>query len=184
MFKEEKDILKELNKGSEYAFEYFFKKYYQVLFSYASEIMKNKTMAEEIVAEIFTHIWEKKETLHLHGSPKAYFFKAVYNKCMNELKHQKIVDKYKSFFLHHISNSELITSENSYPLPGIVDREIAEELRKSIDKLPDQCRKILMLSRIEEKKNQEIADMLGISINTVKTQLLRAIKRIRIDLYH
>ncbi|MCW0484219.1 RNA polymerase sigma-70 factor [Gaoshiqia sediminis] len=178
----ENEIFKKLQEGDEKAFEYFFKKYYQLLFNYAFQIVRDQYIAEEIVEDTYLIIWEKRKEIALKGSFLSYLLKSVYNQCLNHLKHQKVEDKYRSFFMHHMPSQEITDSSNSYPLSTLAEKEFEEKLELSIGKLPEQCRRIFILSRFENKRNQEIAEMLDISVNTVKTQLMRALGRIRKDL--
>ena len=182
MKRDERHIFFQLKAGKEKAFEYFFKTYFEVLYQYAYQLVKSQMHAEEIVEDTFVNIWEKKEWIDLQGSPKSYLFRMVYNQCLNHLKHKKVGDKYKKFYLYHQSVADLPRSLDGYPLEKMIDREFQEEIEKSISKLPDQCRRIFVMSRLESKKNQEIAEILGISVNTVKTQLLRGLKSVRFDL--
>lgn len=177
----ENEIFKKLQEGDEKAFEYFFKKYYQLLFNYSFQILRDQYIAEEIVEDTFLIIWEKRKEIVLKGSFSAYLMKSVYNQCLNHLKHQKVEDKYRSFFIHHMPSPEISDSFNSYPLSTLIGKEFEENLEKSIQKLPEECRRIFILSRFDGKKNKEIAEMLNISVNTVKTQITRALVSIRKD---
>jgi RNA polymerase sigma-70 factor (ECF subfamily) len=75
-----------------------------------------------------------------------------------------------------------MSDENDYPLQGLIETEMLEMLRQTIAKLPPQCRNIFMMSREKEMTHQEIARELNISINTVHTQIKRALDKIRIEM--
>ena len=181
MEQDEREIFKQLKAGDEQAFEYFFKRYFELLYNYALQITKDQIYSEEIVEDTFVLIWEKREAIDLHGSPKAYLFKTVYNQCLNYFKHKKVGNKYKEFFIYHQPNSDFTKSYSNYPLEILIDKEFQEILGKSIAKLPEQCKRIFVMSRLEDKKNKEIAEILGVSVNTVKTQILRGLKQVRTD---
>lgn len=182
MKRDEKHIFFQLKAGKEKAFEYFFKTYFEALYQYAYQLTKDQLQAEEIVEDTFVNIWEKREWIDLQGSPKSYFFRMVYNQCLNYFKHKKVGDKYKEFYLYHQPVADFPQSFSGYPLENLIDKEFREIVEKSIQKLPEQCRRIFIMSRMEDKKNKEIAEILGVSINTVKTQLLRGLKAVRSDL--
>jgi RNA polymerase sigma-70 factor, ECF subfamily len=179
----EESILIQIRNGDEKAFETLFRSYFNQLLQYAREILKDHCAAEEIAEEIFLHLWENREKITIESSIRAYLFRSAYNKCINHLRHQKVQDRYKLFFLHHVT-SEAYSSEYSfdYPLSGLINKEIENLVEKSIQKLPQQCREIFRLSRIEEMRNQKIAEQLGLSVSTVKTQISRALIKIRKDL--
>lgn len=182
MKRDEKYLFSQLKSGSEKAFEYFFKTYFEQLYQYAFQITKEQFQSEEIVEETFVMLWEKRKQIDLLDTPKSYLFRMVYNQCLNYFKHKKVSDKYKAFFVHHQPVSDFPGSFTGYPLETLINREFQEILERSIQKLPDQCRRVFTMSRLEGRKNKEIAMLLGISINTVKTQLLRGLKSVRSDL--
>jgi RNA polymerase sigma-70 factor (ECF subfamily) len=182
MKKDEKEIFSQLKAGDELAFEYFFKSYFQILYNYAAQIIKDGNNAEEIVEDTFVQIWDKRKSIELHGSPKSYLFRMIYNHCVNYLKHKKVRDKYEKFFIFHQPSPEFQQSISSFPLETLIDKEFQESLDKSIQKLPEQCRRVFTMSRLEDLSNKEISEKLGVSVNTVKTQLLRGLKRVRDDM--
>jgi RNA polymerase sigma-70 factor (ECF subfamily) len=182
MKQDEKYLFSQLKSGDEKAFEYFFKTYFEQLYQYAFQITKEQFQSEEIVEDTFVMLWEKRKQIDLHGTSKSYLFRMVYNQCLNYFKHKKVGDKYKEFFLYHQPVSDFPDSFSGFPLETLINQEFQEILEQSIQKLPDQCRQIFTMSRLEGRKNKEIADLLGISVNTVKTQLLRGLKAVRTDL--
>jgi RNA polymerase sigma-70 factor, ECF subfamily len=177
----EKRVLSELKSGSNNAFECLFKTYYDPLCRYAYEIIKCPHQSEDIVENLFVKIWEERGNLSIHTSFRSYLYRSTYNACLNVIRKKKSENKYKVFFIHHC---DLIKSHDygslSYPLSGIIEREMNGEIEKVIEKLPAQCKKIFLMSRTEELPLQEIADRLGISVNTVKWHIMVALKKIEL----
>jgi len=173
---DEKFLVSKLRKGDEDAFNCIFYAYYKGLVLYAKEFTGDMDTAEEIVQGYFVKFWTEREQIHITSSVKAYLVKSVRNKCLDFLKHRKIMDKY---------NKE-IQKES----PDIVDEgeevimtyELKEKIEKSIYALPENCREIFKKSRYEGKKYSEIAVELGISIKTVEAQIGKALKKLREDL--
>ena len=168
-----------LRSGDVRLFEEIYNTYYPVLYNYALSITKTQIIAEDAVSEVFTRLWEGRREIMIDSSLKSYFFKSVYHQCLNMLKHIRVQNKYREFFLHHLP---LEGDETGHPLSGIIENEINVILQKTIDLLPEQCRKIFIMSRIDNMKHEEIAQKLNISINTVRTQIHRALGRLRIEL--
>ena len=168
-----------LKTGDIKLFEEIYNTYYPVLCNYAVSITKKQDIAEDAVSEVFLKLWEGRDTIVIEGSLKSYLFKSVYHQCLNALKHSQIQDKYRDFFLHHLPLNE---DGSDYPLSGVIVNEINEILQKTIEQLPEQCRKIFIMSRFDGMKHEEIARELGISINTVRTQIHRALEKLRIEL--
>ncbi len=182
MKRDEKYLFSQLKSGNEKAFEYFFKTYFEQLYQYAYQITKDQVQSEEIVEDTFVILWEKRKQIDLQGPPKSYLFRMVYNQCLNYFKHKKVNDKYKAFFMYHQPVSDFPDSFSGYPLETLIHQEFQELLEQSIQKLPEQCRRVFTMSRLEGRKNKEIATLLGISVNAVKTQLMRGLKVVRSDL--
>lgn len=179
----EKRMLKELKYGSKKAFEYVFNTYYSCLCRYAEEILKDAHQAEDVVVHLFVILWEDKKKINIHTSFRSYLYRSTYNACMNVIRKKKSENKYREFFLNHSDLSKTHDyGSSSYPLSGIIEKEMDEEINEVIGRLPQQCKKVFLLSRIDAYSHQEIADKLGISINTVKCHIMCALKRIKITL--
>ena len=181
----EQEIVKSVLKGNKKAFEILFRTYYQRLCAYAVSFVSQNDVAEDIVTEVFLKLWEKRETLNINDSVSSYLFRAVKNACINFLTREKTK-------LHTISENEvnLLNLKIKYPisdnipLTDLIEEELAERIKEEIEKLPDQCREIFYLSRFEKLSHKEIAKKLGISENTVKVQIYRALIKLRSGLKH
>jgi RNA polymerase sigma-70 factor, ECF subfamily len=179
----EKRILTDLKYGSKKAFEYVFKTYYDPLMKYAEEILKNRDQAEDVIENLFVIIWEDRKLLDIHTSFRSYLYRSTYNACMNVIRKRKSESKYRDFFTHHTNFLKTHDYGSlSYPLTGLIEKEINSEISNIIDKLPPQCKKIFLMSRSDNLTHQEIAEELGISVNTVKCHIMNALKVLQVAL--
>ena len=173
-------LLEALQKGEEKAFVYLFDRYYEGLLNYAGRIVRETELAHDLVQEIFCKLYEDHVNLNVHLSVKSYLYKSVYNSCLNEIKHQKVVRNYADRELLDFYFSEIMqTPEAELALLG---EDINNALREAIDKLPERCREVFMLSKLEELSNKEIAERLNISVKTVEVQMTKALFRLRKEL--
>ena len=106
--------------------------------------------------------------------------KAVHNTSLNYLEHNKITGRLTDSLSS--SDYKLLAWDSDYPLGRLYEKEILEILRTGISELPDGCREIFLLSRENDMKYSDIADKLGISVNTVKTQMKIALSRLHKNL--
>ncbi len=176
----EQELLDSIYKGNKTVFEILFKTYYNRLCAFAVNFVSRNDLAEDIVADVFLKLWEKKESVNITDSISSYLFRAVKNSCINYLNREKSRS-------HTISENEIsllnlkleyLISER-YPLSDLIGKELEERIKTEIEKLPGQCREIFYLSRFEDFSHKEIAEKLGISENTVKVQIYRALSKLR-----
>ena len=172
----EKDLILRLKSGDQTAFELLFHFYYPGLVIYSTQFTADRAEAEEIVQDFFVRFWQKHRNILPADSLKNYFFSSVKNSSLNLLKHKKIETKYLKQ-LNDLSNSHLVYNEDIY-----LETELQEKIKKAIDLLPEKCREIFIMSRINGLKNEEIATKLNLSKRTVETQISKALKVLRIEL--
>ena len=177
--------VKELKNGNHKTFEWIFKTYYRALCFYAEGIAGEKEAAEEIVSDFFLKLWENREMIYITTSLQAYLYKGVYNNCLKYLEHLKVMRKYREHALYMINNCDLFQSQtNQQPLSIMISQETVAEIENAIDALPAQCKEVFLLARMEGFSYQEIAEKLSISVNTVRTQITRAMTKLRESLGH
>ena len=171
-----------MNKNSDWEnFEKLFRRYYKPLRSYAFRFLNDKDLSEDITQDVFFELWSHRNDLSLDDSLKSYLFKSVYNRSINVLnsysaRHSTSLETISDQeFLHHIMKTQ--NQENSLLL-----KELESEIQAFMETLPDQCRKIFILSRTQGLKNKEIAEKLGISIKAVEKQITKALSELRIYL--
>lgn len=173
-------LIEKIKKGNIDAFEIIFKRYYKKLCIYAEDFVKEKSMAEEIVSDVFYKIWENKENLNITKSLQAYLFTSVQNTSIKYLEHLKVLKKYNEFATAALQNKELLYSSNdNYPIANLISKEIESEINSAIQALPEQCRQIFCMHRFNDLSYEEIAGKLDLSINTVRTQMMRALKKLK-----
>ncbi len=160
-------------KFSETLYEQNFNLWYAPLCRYAYNILEDRDEAEEMVQTVFCKWWEKRETLKISTSVKAYLYRAVYHASINSLKHEDVKHTYKQFNAMQLDNNPAYASEK------LAFSELESELFKAIEKLPEQCKKVFTLSRFEELKYAEIAEHLQISIKTVENHMGKALRILR-----
>lgn len=179
----EQELLKSVYKGNKKGFEILFRTYYKRLCAYAVSFVSQNDLAEDIVTDVFLKLWEKRETLNVPESVSSYLFQSVKNSCINYLNREKNRKNTISENEINLLNLKIkYPVSDKYPLTDLIGQELEEKIRTEIEKLPEQCREIFYLSRFEELSHKEIAEKLGISENTVKVQIYRALIKLRAGL--
>lgn len=155
-------------------FEKLFRSHYKDLALYANRILQDQAAAEDVVQQFFVQLWEKRNSISISGEIKSYMMRSVHNACLNHLKHLRIVQD------HH--ESITAAEQRAENIDKVELEETQLIVHEAVKKLPPQCRKIFIMSRVQEKKYREIADELELSIKTVENQMGKALKTLRTEL--
>lgn len=176
-------IVEQLKAGKERAYKFLYDQHYQILCHVASQYVEDDFLAETIVGDVIFHIWEIRESIEITSSLRSYLLTSVRNRCLDYLKSQPCLYEMpmSSSGLQDFPVLNYIKGDD-YPLGRLLEKELEGEIMKAIERLPEECRRVFHLSRFEEKKYSEIADELGISVNTVKYHIKRALALLHDDL--
>jgi RNA polymerase sigma-70 factor (family 1) len=156
--------------------EQLFRDYYGRLVFFSHQIVGNKALAEDLTQEVFIKYWhQKQEVAPDKTAIKHFLYSAVKNASLNAVRHNKVVAR----FLHQASSDE---GEEATVMQAMIRAEVLAELYQALESLPEGCRKISRMGYLEGMKNHEIAQELGVSVNTVKTQKQRAMALLRLKL--
>lgn len=159
--------------------------YYSKLIRFAKEFVVHEEDAENIVQDVFTDLWERRDFINHIENINAYLFRLVRNRCLDYLKHkvfeQKYVENMQTSFEVELSlKLQCLDRFDVFERSEENDMEI--RVRTAINGLPKRCRDIFLLSRVEGLKYREISERLGISVNTVECQMVIALKKLRVKL--
>jgi len=169
-----------IRKGDIKAFESFYLKYQPRLFVYGVGILNNEDDVRDLVQESFIAFWENREHILSDYSVVAYLYKIFHSKYLKYMRMNAVVTDFSN-----LSELKLLEIEISYYnyddnlLNSIYMHDMEDLYDKTIQKLPEQCRKIFLLNKQEYMRSAEIASKLGLSVRTVENQIYRAIRIVR-----
>ncbi len=173
MMKEEQNILKGLQQDNEQAYKDLFAVYFTDLVLYANHFLKNQAAAEDIVQDFFITFWIEKKFSHIECDLGSYLYRSLHNICLNHLRNEQRKQEKLSLMPIEKDSSPILTAE-------LEEKEQEyQQLYQALHNLPEQCKQIFTLCCLQDMKYQEAANYLGISINTVRTQMGRAYKILR-----
>jgi len=152
------------------AFKELYYRYYKPLHSLIWLRMNATEMAQDIIQEVFTRLWQNRDKLIPGNSVKAYLYKITNNLIIDYFRKKK---KERTYTTENASSAILQTDDS---LESITD------IKLSIQNLPENCRIVFMLSRYHSLTYLEIADALNISIKTVEARMSKALKILRTEL--
>jgi len=154
-------------------FSLFFIEWHPSLVYFILKIVKEQTVAEDIAEDAFVVLWEKRYGFKNIKVARAFLYSTARNASLNWLRSEKSNEK---------KNNELkviADSNDKYILEEIMRAEFIHELYNALNVLPAQCRKIFNMLYVEGKNNQQVAEELSLSINTIKAQRARGLTILR-----
>lgn len=172
-FTDEFYLLERLSQTDKMAFEYVFHKFYPKMCLYASNILNNEEQSQDIAKEAFIKIWKSNKKFNSLEHLKNSLYQSTRQVALNYLTALERSTKREEQY-----SSNLQQFEDSH-LHHIIYTEVMSELYAAIHQLPEQAKKIIILTYLEGKSNQEAADELQISLQTAKNYKIRAIKQLR-----
>ena len=176
-------LVQQLKNGVDAAYKYLYDQHYQILCHVAAQYVKDDFLAETIVGDVIFHLWEVRETIEINTSVRSYLMTCVRNRCIDYLKSQ--------YHKREVAHSDTglrdfpvlqYVKDDEYPLGILLEKELEDEIMNAINRLPDECRRVFNMSRFENRKYEEIAQELKISVNTVKYHIKHALALLHEDL--
>lgn len=161
-----------LKRGDMDAFDMLYARHWSAMYQTAWYLLRDESVCMDIVQDVFTWLWEKREQLDIQTVP-AYLRTAVRFKVANYIQAGKIREN----FYEELSNLNI--SAGSGPQELLELNDLKTIIQQAVNGLPERCREIFLLSRDGQLTNQQIADLLDISLKTVEAQKTIALKRIR-----
>ena len=166
-------LFEKMKKGDKESFKFFFDAYYSDLCNYVNLFVRNESLSEGIVQEVFIYLWSNREKIKIDTSVRAYLFTASKNKGLNHIRNEKVRVK----ALTKLADD----TKGHVPQPDefMQEQECRQMLSGVIEQLPHRCREVFLLSRKHGYTNEQIATELKISPKTVENQMTIALRKIR-----
>ena len=165
-------------------FEQFYITWYSRAKYFAREYVHSESDAENIIQDVFLHLYERRDLMDAYTNLTAYLFTSIKNRCLDYLRKwvleqetaQGVQDEFEMELRMKYDSLEIFNTQFSD------ETDIGELLDNALQKLPERCRNIFIMNKLEGKKQKEIAEELNLSINTVESQMGIAYKKLREEL--
>ena len=168
----DRDLLDRLREGDHDAFDAIFRAHYPPMVALAERMLRQRAVAEEIAQDVMLELWKRRSTLSFDVSLRAYLFQSTRNRVLNHLRHEKV---------ERLGQAVAATDPLVEPRPHAVlaEEEIDAAVREAVATLPERCREVFELSRVQGLRYAEIAAIMGISVKTVEAQMGKALRILR-----
>jgi len=168
----EAEWAKQISEGDKAAFDKLFLKYYARLCQFVWHYIRDTDVTEDIVQDLFFKIWTNRTRWNFTPNIVSYLYKSARNSALSHLKKNKFIDRIQDDDSESLDFSEI-------PEQEIIGKDFNEKVLEAINELPEQCRIIFKMKKIDGLKYAEIAEIKNISVKTVETHMGRALKYLR-----
>src|SRR5688500_14672852 len=162
-------LLAELRNGSIPAFEKIFKRHWEPLYHSAKIKLRSHDEAEEVIQNIFSALWEKRESLFITNL-SFYLNTALRNRIINMVRDKITQEKYWNYYKAFMPGHQDITDQ------VVAFDDLNNAVEVAVSNLPEKSREVFKLSRIEGRSNAEIANLLQLSEKAIEYHLTKSIK--------
>jgi RNA polymerase sigma-70 factor (family 1) len=167
------ELVTRIRSGDQSAFDAVYKQHWLRLYRVACRITEDESIAQDIIQESFISFWEKgchKQILNI----ESYLYQTVKFRCFMHLRAGTISKKHLDHFSRIAADMQ---AQDTYDL-----QELESVIEQGIASLPEKCRTVFYMSRMESLPNKQIAEKLHISPKTVENQITKALKHLRLSI--
>ncbi|MET3877341.1 RNA polymerase sigma-70 factor [Chitinophaga sp. OAE865] len=173
----EKDIFQQIANGDHDAFTRLADQYWNNLYGQAMAYLKDSHKAQDVVQEVFLTIWKNRSSLPDIERPQHYLYTMAKNRILSEFR--------KKLMIPIPDDVEQLQPATDLPADErLATKQLRELVQAAVNQMPPQRRAVFELSRQEGLKYEEIAARLGISRETVKGHMIKALAQVRTFIRH
>lgn len=168
-------LLEQMQQGDKQALRVLFDRYYPYIISVVVANTGNRELAKDVGQEVFLELWRKREKLNVQGALKPYLRRAGINRMLNRIKSER---------LSYMETEEIPDTSRPVHTPQefLEANDLQKIVQATIDRMPEKCRLIFQLCRMEGLSHKEIAQQLNISTKTIENQMTKALKMLKASL--
>lgn len=172
-------FLQRFKNGDELAFEKVFKANHSQIVGFCNQFISDLDKAKSLTQEVFLNLWLNRGKIETLNGIKAFLYTFAKSSCLNYIRHRKVISKYEDKHLQ--KKEEELNREvlESFDFNSLEFSELEELIQQAINDLPEKCRQVFIMSRLDGKKNKEISEELDISVKAVEANMTRALKTLK-----
>jgi RNA polymerase sigma-70 factor (family 1) len=170
-----RDHVRKLKASERDSFKTIVNHFHSGIFNFLVFKVNDRAKAEDLLQDTFIRLWENREALDEKLSIKSYLFTIANNLALNHIRHESIVWRFKQ-------NPSLDRALPETPFEKLTQKELEGCIQNTIDKMSDKVRMVFLMCKVEGLPYREIAERLGLSVATVESHMVKALRMIREDL--
>ncbi|WP_295790893.1 sigma-70 family RNA polymerase sigma factor [Mucilaginibacter sp.] len=169
----DRDLLSLLRESNHTAYTEIYERYSGILYLHAYNKLRNREEAKDILQELFTNIWNRREELRIETSLSGYLYTAIRNRILKQMASKDVEAQYIASVTKYANQWECITDHLTR------QNQLATIIENEIESLPAKMKEVFLLSRKTHLSHRQIALRLGITEATAKKQVNNALKILR-----
>lgn len=169
---EDRHLIGLLKEGDTLGYEILFQKYYVRFVNFVKNLLKDHQAAEDIVQNVFMKVWVNRVSLHTDQSIHNWMYVLTKHEVLNHIRNRKVTTQVEQLLAPDSPDHPLTDDGADY-------RELDQRIKEFISLMPEQRRKVFMLSRYRGMTNRQIAELLDISVRTVDRHINLALTSLR-----
>ncbi|MEL7589133.1 MAG: RNA polymerase sigma-70 factor [Prolixibacteraceae bacterium] len=169
-------FLHRFKNGDELAFEKIFKANHSRIVGFCNQFISEQDKAKSLAQDVFLNLWLNREKIKTVNGIRAFLYTFAKSGCLNYLRHRKVISRYQDLYLQNTEetlNREIL---ESFDFNALEFSELEGLIQQAIDNLPEKCRQVFVMSRVDGKMNKRISEELNISVKAVEANITRALK--------
>lgn len=173
VFIDESEVMQRLAKGDMAAYRHLFDQHFADLCNFLLIYLHSRELAEEIALEIFTYVWERRETLQIKATFKSFLFSSAKNRAIS------LYRKNQKKLFTSIDSEQSISQEDTSSPYFLENIELREIINTAIERLPEKSKQIYLMAWEQNLSHKEIAEQMGITPKTVENHVGIALRKLR-----
>jgi RNA polymerase sigma-70 factor (family 1) len=173
----DEELVSLLRDSDHAAYTEIYNRYFYLMYTHAYKKLRDEEQAKDVIQDLFTNLWHKRESELKMSSLAAYLYTSVRNKIFDLFAHEQVKEKYADYMKNVPSVNKSISADYR-----VREKELKAYIEKEIQKLPPKMKLIFELSRKDQLSHQEIAERLHTTGDNVSTQLTTALRRLKTKL--
>jgi len=170
------ELVSRIREGDEASFAEVYNRFYGLLYIHAHKRLRNEEEARDVIHELFASLWAKRDSFSITTNLSGYLYSSIRNRILDMITHKKVEEKYIGSLQHYIDHDHI------YADYRVRERDLATLIEREISFLPPKMREVFELSRKSHLSHKEIAAVLDLSEQTVRTQVKKALRILRLRL--
>ena len=182
----DEELLRRFNQGDETAFERLVRRYEQALFNFILRSTRDPDQAAELLQEVFLKVVQKSGEFQHHSKVSTWLYTIARNLCIDTSR-KMVFRRHRSLDAPSGAEEdggliERVASPGTATDRSVIAKDVAARIGEAVDALPEEQREVFLMRELQGMPFKEIADVLSIPENTVKSRMRYALEKLRLEL--